>query len=271
MKRMDFRSKWVLVTGASSGLGREMAVVLAKEHGANVVLVARRKQRLDALAQELEASAHVEVASIAADLSNLDDVDRVFREATAGRSLYGAVLNAGITHFGEHAELSWEGFERILATNVTGVVRLTTHLAPYLEQERAGGGVLLVSSMAGITPVPYQTAYSATKAFLVNFGCGLWHELHERNVSVTTFVPGGIETEMTAGERFKKLGGWLMPADKCAREAIDAFARREYLHVPGFVYRVGATLSRILPQQFVTAQVARTYRKALDASKNEPR
>ena len=75
---------------------------------------------------------------------------------------------------------------------------------------------MIVSSMAGMTTVPYQTAYSGTKAFLVSFGTGLFHELRGRPVSMTTFVPGGIQTEMTSGKRFGPLRGWLMPVDQCA-------------------------------------------------------
>lgn len=269
MKNMDFRGRRVLVTGASSGLGWEMAKVLAYEHGATVIPVARRMSRLEELKREIESRSSVKVEPIAADLSSIEDVDRVFREATKGGPLYGAVLNAGITHFGEYHELTWENFQAMLATNVTGVVRLTTHLLPYLEERSEGGGVLIVSSMAGLTPVPYQTAYSATKAFLVNFGCGLFHETLGKNVSVTTFVPGGIQTEMTSGERFKALGGWLMPADKCAEEAIDCFQKRRYLHAPGVFMRAGTSLMGLVPKQFLAGRLARTYRGALDATRRK--
>lgn len=260
---MDFRSKWVLVTGASSGLGREMCKVLARDHGANVIPLARRRNRLEELKHEIESSTNSSVLPIAADLSRVEEVDRAFREATAGRAVYAAVLNAGVTHFGEYHELAWEEFQTMLATNVIGVVRFATQLLPYLEQRAEGGGILIVSSMAGLTPVPYQTAYSATKAFLVNFGCGLWHEVRHKNVSVTTFVPGGIQTEMTSGVRFRALGGWLMPADECAAEGIDCFRRRRYLHVPGVAARVSATMLGFLPRRFLTERVAATFRRAL--------
>jgi uncharacterized protein len=269
MKNMDFHGRRVLVTGASSGLGWEMAKVLAFEHGATIIPVARRIARLEELKREIESKSSVKVEPVAADLSNIDDVDRVFRSAVAGGPLYGAVLNAGITHFGEHHELSWEDFQTMLATNVTGVVRLTTHVLPYLEARAEGGGILVVSSMAGLIPVPYQTAYSATKAFLVNFGCGLFHETRGKNVSVTTFVPGGIQTEMTSGERFKALGGWLMPAEECAREAIDCFRRRRYLHAPGIFMRAGTSLMGLLPRQFLAGRLAATYRGALDTARRK--
>lgn len=266
MKSMDFRSKWVLVTGASSGLGRELARQLARAHGANLVLVARREDRLRELKAEIERDAGTRVDTIAADLADLAEVDRAYELAVQGRQIYGVVLNAGVTHFGQHHELSWSQFQNMLATNVTSVVRLATLFVPHLEAHGLGGGILIVSSMAGLTPVPYQTAYSGTKAFLVNFACGLHHELKGKNVSITTFVPGGIQTEMTSSARFRALGGWLMPVDRCAREAITAFRSRSYLHVPGITMRVGTLLMRFLPQRFLTGRVAATYRAALHAA-----
>jgi short-subunit dehydrogenase len=266
MQPMSFRGRRVFLSGASSGLGYEIAKILVREHGAHVLAVARRAAKLDELRRELEGASG-SLTPVVADLSKIDDVDRAFRDATAGGPLYAAILNAGVTHFGEHHELTWEGFENMLATNVTGVVRMTTHLLPYLEGRAEGGGILLVSSMAGLTPVPYQTAYSATKAFLVNFGCGLYHETAGRNVSVTTFVPGGIQTEMTSGDRFRALGGWLMPAEACARDAIDAFVKRRYLHVPGAFMRAGSALMGLLPRQFLAGRVAATYRGALKKAK----
>ncbi len=269
MPPLDFRDRWVLVTGASSGLGQEMARVLAHTHGANIIAVARRESRLAELRKELESDAKVQVEPIAADLSRMEDVDRLFNRATQGRPLYGAVLNAGVTHFGDHHELSWDEFEAMLSTNVRSIVRLSRDLIPHMQAQPDGGGIMLVSSLAGLTPVPYQTAYSATKAFLVHYGCGLSHELSDPRVSVTTFAPGGIVTEMTAGERFDKLRSFFIPVDACAREAVEAFRRREYLYVPGLSNRVGTTLMRFLPQRFLTGRVAAAYRKSLAASRAE--
>jgi len=263
MKPLDLTSRWILVTGASSGLGRELARVLARDYGANLLVVARRRERLDELANELETKHGVSVRALTADLAQIDQVDRVFEEATLDTPLYGAILNAGITHFGNWDELAWAEYERMHALNVTSVVRMTTKLLPYLEKRHESGGLMLVSSMAGLVPTPYQTAYSATKVFLVHYGCGLYHEMLPRGVSVTTFVPGGIRTEMTEGAAFNDLRSWLMPAERCARDAIRAFRDREYLYSPGFVYRWGSAMTRLLPQRFFIGRVADQYRRSL--------
>ncbi|MGB1016171.1 MAG: SDR family NAD(P)-dependent oxidoreductase, partial [Nannocystaceae bacterium] len=157
---MNFQSRWVLVTGASSGLGREIARDLAVRHRANLVIVARRLGRLEELAGELRAAAGVEVVPIAADLSIEQDVENLFAQATDGRDIYGVVLNAGITHFGEQTKLEWPRFKAMLATNVTSLVHLVHLFLPYLIEQQQEGGILLVSSMASLVPVPFQSAYS---------------------------------------------------------------------------------------------------------------
>ncbi len=244
-----------------------MGRILAKEYGANLVIVARRAERLEELKAELEREAGVQVVTCVADLSNLADVDRVVETASAGRDLYAAILNAGVTHFGTYESLEWAAFEQMLATNVTSVVRMATALVPKLERQH--GGLMLVSSMAGIVPVPYQTAYSATKAFLVHFGSGLWHELEGRDVSVTTYAPSGVVTEMTAGESFGPLRKWLMPVDQAAREGVEALRRRKYLHIHSAANRVGTAFARMLPQRMTTSIVAAQYRSALKKQAKE--
>jgi short-subunit dehydrogenase len=268
MKSLALRGKWVLVTGASSGLGEAMAGVLARDHHANLIVVARRKDRLEELKRELEGSTGVQVETCVADLAQLGDVDRVLEEATRGRQLAAAVLNAGVTHFGHYDELGWDAFEAMLNTNVRAVVRMTTELVPHLEKAEGGGGLMIVSSLSGIHPVAYQTAYSATKAFLIAFGTGMWHELHGRNVSLTTYAPPGIVTEMTAGKRFEPLRGWLIRLDKAAEAGVTALVERKYLYVPGVRDRWGSAFLRALPHGFVTGRLAAVYRDALEKTKS---
>lgn len=260
---MQLKGRWVLVTGASAGLGKAFASRLARHYGANLVLVARRKERLDALSTELAAEAGVETVVVTADLSRTEDVDRVLAEATNERQLTAAVLNAGVTHFGHYHELPWADFQTMLQTNVSAVVRMTTELVPHLEKDPQGGGLLIVSSMSGITPVAFQTAYSATKSFLVTFGVGMWHELRGRNVSITTFTPGGIKTDMNAGERFDALQGWLADVDETAIAGLDGLVSRRFLAIPRFENRFADVFFRFLPRRFITGQIAGVYRRAL--------
>lgn len=261
--RMDFRGRWVLVTGASSGLGLEMARVLAREHGANLLAVARREERLVALREELASRHGVQVVPLVADLSRTGEAQRLFEAAVTGREVHGVILNAGVTFYGRALEQPLEDFQAMLATNVSSLVELSRLFAGHLSARGTPGGLMLVSSMAGLSPLPYQTAYAATKAFVNSYGRGLAYELRGTGVSVTVFAPGGIATEMLErsglSRRFKAGDLGIMPADTCARLALDAFARRRELYVPGLLNRVLALAMKVLPQGFMMARSAALY------------
>ena len=263
MGKLQFKNKWVLITGASSGLGEEMARQLAFEHGANLILLARRKEKLEQLKVELEKDAGVKVKVLVADLSNLEDVDKAIDEILKDGQLYGAILNAGVTYFGRHADLTWQQFQTMLQTNVISVVRITNRLVEHFESTGNEGGILIVSSMAAIFPVPYQSAYSGTKSFIMSFANALTHELRNSKFSLSVYAPGGIVTEMTSGENFHDLQGWLMPVKQAAKEGIYAFQNRKLTHVPGLMNRIGGFFLKLLPQRFITAQMSKVYEKAL--------
>src|ERR1700743_1413771 len=118
MSKLEIKKKWILVTGASSGLGEEMARQLAHQHKANLILLARRKEKLEQLKAELEKETGINVKVVIADLSNLNEVDKALDEILSDEQLYGAILNAGVTYFGKHSELTWEQFQTMLQTNV---------------------------------------------------------------------------------------------------------------------------------------------------------
>jgi len=263
MSKLQFKGKWVLVTGASSGLGEEMARQLAHHHGANLILLARRKEKLDQLKAELEQDAHISVKVITADLSKLDEVDKALDEVLNDGQLYAAILNAGITYFGPHEELSWDYFQTMLQTNVIAVTRMTNRLVSHFEKTGGEGGLMIVSSMAAVFPVPYQAAYSGTKSFMLSFATALSHELRNPNFSITVYTPAGIITEMTAGEKFNGLQNWLMPVGQAAKEALNAFAKRKMTHIPGFTNRIGGFFMKFLPKRFVMKQMSSVYEKSL--------
>lgn len=263
MSKLQFKNKWVLVTGASSGLGEEIARQLAHQHQANLILLARRKDKLDELKAELEKDARVTVKVIVADLSKPDEVDQALDEILK-IDLYGAILNAGITYFGRHEDLAWDYFQLMLQTNVNAVVRMTNRISAHFEKTGKAGGILIVSSMAAIFPVPYQAAYSGTKAFILSFATALSHELINQHFSITVYTPGGIVTEMTAGEKFNDLQGWLMPVGQAAKEGIRAFTQRKLIYIPGLMNRIGGFFIKFLPKGFVLKQMSGVYRKSLD-------
>lgn len=263
MKTLDFKNKWVLITGASSGLGLAMAKQLAYDHGANVLISARREDKLRALKTELEAHAGVQVKVLIADLSLTEDVDALIKESIEGQELYAAILNAGVTYFGSHILLSNDDFDHLLQTNVKSVVRLTSELVKHFESKGNEGGIMLVSSMAAIYPAPYQAAYSGSKAFIMSFANALALELRNPNLSLTVFAPGGIATEMTAGESFNDLKKWLMPVEEAAKEGVHALKNRKLTYIPGVLNRLGNRCMKVLPRKLILEQLAKKYLKSL--------
>jgi short-subunit dehydrogenase len=118
------------------------------------------------------------------------DVDRVFEEAIAVGDVYGVILNAGVTYFGKHLDMEWSTFQNLLSTNVTSVVRLMSLFAPYLLGKQQGGGIMVVSSMASLLPVPYQAAYAGSKAFVTHFTQSLRQEWIRREHIADRVCPG---------------------------------------------------------------------------------
>jgi short-subunit dehydrogenase len=229
------------------------------------VLVARRLDRLEALAVELRAHG-VAVACIQADMTRREDVTRTFEEATRDRAVHAAILNAGVTYFGPALDLDEAAFTQMLATNVTSVVALTQRYLK-LMVPRGDGAVMIVSSVAGTVPTTYQAAYSGTKAFLNNYGLAVSEELKGTGVSLTVFVPGGIATEM--GERsgtarkFKKGDVGMMDADECARHAVRGMVTRDRFVIPGALNVLNDVVLRFVPRTVISGITARIYRDAL--------
>jgi len=266
MDRLSLQGRYTLITGASAGLGREMAREVARRHGGHLVLVARRRERLEELKVELEGHG-AKVAFIVADLSNPGDVERVFKEATDGRPIHAAILNAGVTYFGHHLDFPQVDQQAMLGTNVISVVRLANLFIEHQLQKAPGGGVMVVSSLAGTMPTPFQAFYSGTKAFLNTWGVALAEELRGRDVSLTVFAPGGIATEMGeksgTARKFKKGDMGMMEADVCARSALAAFIARRRFAIPGALNWFNNLAMKLVPRGAQASIVAGLFRGAV--------
>lgn len=264
--KLSLAGRYTVVTGASAGLGMEIARHIARDHKGHLVLVARRKDRLEALAAELTAAHGVDVRCVTADMTRPEDVQRAFDDSTRDLDVAAAVLNAGVTYFGPALDLDEAAFAQMLATNVTSVVALTQRYLK-LMVPRGNGAVMIVSSVAGTVPTTYQAAYSGTKAFLNNYGLAVSEELKGTGVSLTVFVPGGIATEM--GERsgtarkFKKGDVGMMDADECARHAVRGMVHRDRFVIPGALNVLNDAMLRFVPRTVISGITARIYRDAL--------
>lgn len=264
---MQLNQRWVLVTGASSGLGYEMAKQLATQHGANLILVARRLEKLESLKLEIEACSESQCKIITADLSKEQDCQRVFEQSTAECEVYAVILNAGVTYFGKDEDLEWGAFKSMLDTNVSSVVHLSRAFVNYFLKQGSDGGILYVLSMAGIVPVPYQSAYSGTKAFLNHYVQGVSQELRDKPFSLSIFAPGGIATEMNALsglDQYFSGGLFLQSVDSCAAEGIATLRGRKYLFVPRVFNRLQIFLTRLVSRQMSVLTAAKSYEKAMN-------
>jgi uncharacterized protein len=227
MTKIDYRKHTVIVTGASSGLGEEFARQLAGR-GASLVLVARRADRLERLAEELTSTHRVPVTTLARDLGR-PDAGRTLRADLESRGIYatGLVNNAG---FGTHNAFADEDPERLqdmLALNVGALVDLSR---AYVEPLAAADtGVLInVASLLGFQPTPSMSVYGATKAFVLNFTEGLWAESRGTNLRVLAVCPGAMDTEFfeAAGSQTADYGAKRLTPEAVVRKALATLDRR---------------------------------------------
>jgi short-subunit dehydrogenase len=248
-----------LVTGASSGIGRAIALALA-ESGTPVVLVARDTARLDDLAAEVRVRHGGEAEVLSADLTDAADRARVEHRLTAEPAVDLLVNNAGFGTYGDFAGLDAGDEEREIALNVTAVVRLTRAAVPGMVA-RGRGWVLNVSSMASLQPTPLNATYGATKAFVTHFSESVHEELRSRGVRVTAVLPGYTRTEFQERAGLTATAGlpgfvW-QSAEACAAEALAAVAAGRAVVVPGALNKVVATASAPVPRALKRRLVAR--------------
>ena len=254
----------VLVTGASSGIGAELARQLA-QRGYNVTLSARRKERLDELADELRTAHDVRVDVEPCDLGDRTARGALIDRLRAGeREVVGVCNNAGLGFLGPFHELPLEREAGVVAVNVEAVHELTGAFLPRMV-EQGKGAVLNVASTAAFQPLPGFATYAASKAFIVSFSEAVHSELSGTGVSVTALCPGFTRTEFAAAsnapETEDKLPDFtLMDADDVARHGIDAMVAGRRSSVPGLLNKITSTSGRHVPRTLLLPIVKRVQR-----------
>jgi len=262
--------KTALVTGASSGIGKAFAELLAQK-GYAVVLTARRGDRLEALASELKQKYGVPAQTLVADLSQRDAPQAMAKELAArGLTIDVLVNNAGYGQPGSYLDVPWSDHERFMQVMVTAILDLTYRLLPGMI-ERGWGRIINVASVAGLVPSPAgHTLYGASKAFLVRMSEALASENMPKGVNVTAVCPGFTWSEFHdvtgTRDRMNKMPGFLwLKADDVAREGYEAVMKGQSVVVNGFIYRTLIWLSGALPKgivRSVSRMAGGRYRKA---------
>jgi uncharacterized protein len=226
------------VTGASSGIGRALACELAGA-GHNLVLVARRRERLEALAAQLREKHSVQVDVVVCDLSDASDRDRMLAELSAsGREIDVLILCAGFGMVGPYLEHDAERLTSMVRTNVEATMALARALTPPMVK-RGRGSVLLVSSMAGNQPMPHFAPYAATKAAVTSLGESLHYELKPAGVTVSVLAPASVATEFAEvadapGQAERQPAFMTATAEDCAKAGISALrgGKRKVVPLP---------------------------------------
>jgi short-subunit dehydrogenase len=251
-----------LVTGASAGLGAELARLFAADRH-DLVLVARRRERLEALAGELSAAHGVKAQVIACDLSAPDGGRALLAEVERLRvEVDFLVNNAGVGSTGRFAELDPEREQALIRLNILSLVELTRALLPPMLARRRGR-ILNLGSTAGFAPGPFMASYYASKAFVNSFSEALSVELDGTGVTVTVSCPGATETEFAAvagNDKTRLFKGGAAAAGPVAREAYRAMHAGRPMVVHGARNKLLLFFGRFSPRSMTRSVTARLNR-----------
>ena len=252
--------KWALITGASSGIGFEYSIQLAAKQ-LNVVMVARRADRLEALAKEIKRKYGVDTKVIAADLTT-DAGIQVVKDGTQQLDIGLLVNNAGREDSGHFLRTSIDEALRTLDLNCRAPLQLTHHFAQ-LMVKRGKGGIIFMSSIVAFQGVPHIANYAATKAYDLIFAEGVAGELKPYNIDVTTVAPGFTKTELSPALNFDGLPMRPMAPELVARKGINSLGRTR-LTIPGainkFLYLSGKYLQ---PRRINTFAFGMVFKRVL--------
>jgi uncharacterized protein len=260
-------SNTALVTGASSGIGAAIARRLA-ERGHGVTLVARREDRLRALAEDLTAEHDVRAEPVGVDLGAQEGRDELLeRVAALDLDVEILVNNAGFGDSGAVHRRDPSHLVRMVRLNCEALLDLQARCAPAMA-ERGRGAIINIASTAAFQPIPGTATYAATKAFVLALSEGTHSELSGKGVTVTAVCPGPVKTEFAqaagVGEAHENVPGFIWTdVEDVARAAVDGADRGNRVVVPGLMNRAGALLGQHSPRVLALPVAKRAWRQAL--------
>lgn len=255
-----------LITGASSGIGEIFARQLAAKN-INLVLVARSRDKLNELAEELNSKYQVQVDTIVQDLTEVAAGQVVF-DAVQGKGLEIDLLvnNAGFGDYGNFSDRPLSKQMGMIQLNVAAVVELTGLFLPPMQQRRSGA-IINVSSIAGFQPIPYMSVYAATKAFVLNFSEALWAENKELGVKILALCPGPTESKFYDRAEFPDSatginGMTLADTSQVVAASLKALDKGQANIVPGsFTNQIIVNIPRLVPRDFLVDLVGKQFKK----------
>jgi len=240
--------KTVLITGATSGIGLELAKIFATDN-VNLLLVARNEQKLSEIKQEFEQRYKIKVDFLSLDLSILENIKKIDNYVNdSNLQIDFLVNNAGFGDFGIFTERSFEKYNEMILLNINALTELTYIFAKKMAAKNSGK-ILNVASIAGLQPMPNMAVYGATKAFVLSFSQALNYELRKTNVSVTALLPGPTATNFfyrAEGEK-ARMTDIIMSAEKVAKIGYKAMLKGKRKVTAGFINNILGISVKILP------------------------
>ena len=268
-----YEGKKALVTGASAGIGYALSEELARR-GSEVIITARRKDRLDALAEKIvKAGGKVDI--FAEDLSTPQSGEKLYDQIkSAGLNIDILINNAGYGRWGDLTSHERDDYSRMLQLNVTSLTDLCHLCIPDMISQ-GGGGIINVGSVASLSPIPYASVYSSSKAYVLMFSEAIRYEYQDKGVKVMALLPGGTESEFAsiATEKSEKLtkryqeregsaaGGVMQTSQEVAIECLDAFEKNKQYILCGGRNRFLYNLTKFMSRQRVLEMTGKMFRK----------
>lgn len=246
-------NSWALVTGASTGLGKEFCELFAKDN-INLIIVARNIEKLNELANALKEKYKIQIEICSYDLSIQDNVDEVVKFLTANNiQIDYLVNNAGMGVYGHFAETSWQQEHQMMELNMITLTHLMKQMIPMMVKNKKGK-ILNVASTAAFQPGPLMSVYFATKAFVLSLSEALNEELKNTGVTITTLCPGPTETEFFKSAKMKSLkfadtkSKLMMTSKEVAEIGYKSLMSSERVVVAGILNKITAFSTRFLPR-----------------------
>jgi short-subunit dehydrogenase len=260
----SYASKTALVTGASTGIGKAIAVDLA-QRGARLVLVARSGDLLEALATELRAAHGNDVTVIAMDLARPGAAAELYAAVTArGLTVDLLVNNAGFGKWGHFGDVDAKTYAEMIDLNIQTLVALCHAFLPEMTA-RGDCGILNIASVAAFIPIPWSTVYAATKAFVLSFSEALYYEYRDKDVMISALCPGATNSQFArvAHAADGNRAPFGDSAESVAKVGLDALLAGKASVIPGATNQFAAILPRLLPRRLSLIVIARAWRQIL--------
>ena len=256
-----FKNKTILITGASSGIGKAFAIEL-NELGAKLILTARSKDKLENLAEKMNNA-----IVISGDLSKRDFPNELYNEIKNKNIKVDIVINnAGFGFSGLFLNSSMENYSGMIDLNIYSLVNLT-HLFLSDMVENKSVGIINISSLASFQPMPYFSVYAATKAFVTSFTIGLYEEYRKQNIRILCVCPGYTKTNFNKRADMSDNNhatGYIMSAEAVVKQSLKAYVDNKYILINGFTNKIARGIMRILPQRISLKLTKMILKKGID-------